>query len=221
MNFQAVLFDCDGVLVDSEPIVNRVLFDMLQDLGWSTTPLTREAVDHYFTGRTIRDVMLAWAHDQGNTLPADWMDRFLAQRNAALTAGLEAIPGIHGAVEALHTRLRGQIACASGADRFKIELQLRQVGLLPWFEGRIFSGHEVVASKPEPHVYLAAAAHLGVAPADCLVIEDSAIGARAGLAAGATVWGYCPAGHGRAFEGLPVQRVFQRMGDLPALVAAS
>ena len=105
MNFEAVLFDCDGVLVDSEPIVNRVLFGMLQDLGWSTTALTREAVDHFFTGRTIRDVMLAWAQEQGNHLPADWMDRFLAQRNAALVAELQAIPGIHAAVEALFADL--------------------------------------------------------------------------------------------------------------------
>ncbi len=220
MTFDAVLFDCDGVLVDSEPIVNRVLFGMLQDLGWTATALTREAVDHFFTGRTIRDVMLAWASESGNHLPDDWMDRFLAQRNAALSAELEAVPGIHGAVEALHTRLRGQIACASGADRFKVEMQLRQVGLLPWFEERIFSGHEMPASKPEPHVYLAAAAHLGVAPERCLVIEDSAVGARAGLAAGATVWGYCPEGSGRAFAGLPVARVFSRMSELPALIKA-
>lgn len=218
MNFQAVLFDCDGVLVDSEPIVNRVLFGMLQDLGWTTTPLTREAVDHFFTGHTIRDVMLAWARASGNHLPADWMDRFLAQRNAALLAELQAIPGIHAAVEVLHDATGGRIACASGADRFKIELQLRQVGLLPWFDGRIFSGHEVAASKPEPHVYLAAAAHLGVPAERCLVIEDSAVGARAGIAAGATVWGYCPGGHGRAFEGLPVQRVFAHMDQLPSLL---
>lgn len=221
MTFQAVLFDCDGVLVDSEPIVNRVLFEMLQPLGWTTTELSREAVDHYFTGRTIRDVMLAWAADTGNHLPADWMDRFLTARNAALVAELQAIPGIQDVVPALHGRLQGRIACASGADRFKIELQLRQVGLLPWFEGRVFSGHEVAASKPEPFVYQAAAAHLGVDPAHCLVIEDSAIGARAGLAAGATVWGFCREGHGRAFEGLGVQRVFSRMHELPGLLPAA
>jgi len=221
MTFQALLFDCDGVLVDSEPIVNRVLFDMLQPLGWTATELNREAVDRYFTGRTIRDVMQAWAADSGNHLPGDWMDRFLARRNAALLAELQPIPGILAAVPALHERLGGQIACASGADRFKIELQLRQVGLLPWFDGRIFSGHEVAASKPEPFVYQAAAAHLGVEPARCLVIEDSGIGARAGLAAGATVWGYCREGHGQAFEGLGVHRVFSDMAALPGLLAAA
>ena len=212
--FGAVLFDCDGVLVDSEPIVNRVLFEMLAELGWRDTPLTREAVDHHFTGHTIRDVMLAWAGASGNHLPDDWMDRFLARRNAALQAELQAIEGIHAAVQHLFDRHQGRIACASGADRFKIEMQLQQVGLWPWFEGRVFSGHEVAASKPEPHVYLAAAAHLGVPPARCLVIEDSAVGARAGLAAGATVWGYCPQGHGQAFAGLPVARVFSHMDEL-------
>ena len=216
--FEAVLFDCDGVLVDSEPIVNRVLLGMLQELDWVDTPLTREAIDHHFTGRTIRDVMTAWAAERGHALPADWMERFLERRNAAIAAELLAVDGIHDTVAALHAWQRGRIACASGADRFKVEMQLRQVGLLRWFEGRVFSGHEMPASKPEPHVYLAAAAHLGVAPERCLVIEDSAVGARAGLAAGATVWGYCPQGHGRAFAGLPVARVFSHMSALPALL---
>jgi HAD superfamily hydrolase (TIGR01509 family) len=146
------------------------------------------------------------------------MERFLERRNAAIAAELLAVDGIHDAVAALHAWQQGRIACASGADRFKVEMQLRQVGLLPWFEGRVFSGHEMPASKPEPHVYLAAAAHLGVAPERCVVIEDSAVGARAGLAAGATVWGYCPQGHGRAFAGLPVQQVFSHMSALPGLL---
>ena len=169
---------------------------------------------HHFTGRTIRDVMTAWAAERGHALPADWMERFLERRNAALAAELLAVDGIHETVAALHAGHQGRIACASGADRFKVEMQLRQVGLLRWFEGRVFSGHEMPRSKPAPDVYLAAAAHLGVDPARCLVVEDTATGAQAGLAAGATVWGYCPDGHGRAFAGLPVQRVFHHMREL-------
>ena len=110
------------------------------------------------------------------------------------------------------------IACASGADRFKVEMQLRKVGLLEHFEGRIFSGHETPRSKPAPDVYLAAMAHLGVEPAQCLVIEDTAPGATAGVAAGATVWGLCPHGDGRAFEGLSVQRLIRHMGELAELL---
>jgi beta-phosphoglucomutase-like phosphatase (HAD superfamily) len=95
-------------------------------------------------------------------------------------------------------------------------MQIEMAGMHPYFGDRIFSGHDQPRSKPAPDVYLAAAAHLGVDPARCLVIEDTATGVRAGLDAGATVWGYCPAGHGRAFHGLPVARVFNHMDELVA-----
>jgi beta-phosphoglucomutase-like phosphatase (HAD superfamily) len=83
---------------------------------------------------------------------------------------------------------------ASGADRYKVEMMLQRVGLASFFEGRIFSGHETPRSKPFPDVYLAAAAHLQVPPTRCLVVEDTPIGVAAGVAAGATVWGYAPVG---------------------------
>lgn len=216
--WQAVLFDCDGVLVDSEPIVNQVLFEALSELGWG---MDLEAVVARYTGHTIRDAVARDAHDRGQRLPADWLDRFMAKRNQALQASLRMVPGADVAALGAHRLMQGRIACASGADRYKIEMQLALVGLLsPAFEGRVFSGHEVARTKPAPDVYLAAASHLDVPPSRCLVIEDSAVGARAGLAAGATVWGYDPTGRGLAFEDLGVHRVFQNMADLPQLVAA-
>jgi len=90
-------------------------------------------------------------------------------------------------VRAAHALTGGRIACASGADRFKVEMQLAQVGLLPYFDGRVFSGHEMPRSKPAPDVYLAAAAHIGVGGAECLVIEDTPTGVAAGVAAGVAV----------------------------------
>ena len=210
--WQAVLFDCDGVLVDSEPIVNRVLFESLTELGWG---LSLADVVHRYTGHTIRYAVERDAAERGVALPTGWLDRFMAQRNQALRAELRMVPGADVAVHALYRAMAGRIACASGADRYKIEMQLEQVGLLsPGFEGRVFSGHEVPHTKPAPDVYLAAARHLGVDPSHCLVVEDSAVGARAGLAAGATVWGYDPTGVGAAFEGLGVHRVFNNMADL-------
>jgi len=100
-------------------------------------------------------------------------------------------------VAAVHAAFSGRIAVCSGADRFKVELQLRKCGLMRYFEGRVFSGHETPRSKPFPDVYLAAATALGVDPARCAVIEDTVTGAMAGVAAGATVFGYSPpeAGH--------------------------
>jgi HAD superfamily hydrolase (TIGR01509 family) len=218
MKFQAVLFDCDGVLVDSEPITNGVLRDMLEDSGWRMT--LAECMD-FFVGKAVKDERATIEARTGRPLTEAWMQTFRERRNAGLQAGLTVVPGALEGVRAALAHAQGRIACASGADRFKVELQLAKVGLLAHFEGRIFSGHEMLRSKPAPDVYLAAAAHLAAAPAQCLVIEDTAPGARAGLDAGATVWGYCPQGHGRAFDGLPVARIFSHMGDLPALLASA
>ena len=99
-------------------------------------------------------------------------------------------------------------------------MQLAQVGLMEWFAGRIFSGHEMPRSKPAPDVYLAAAAHLGAAGARCLVIEDTVTGVMAGVAAGATVWAYCPLlEQGAALREAGASQLFERMDDVPALLA--
>jgi len=133
----------------------------------------------------------------GQPMTEDWMVRFRERRNLALMHGVQPIRGAVDAVALIHAHFEGRIACASGADRFKVEFQLEKCGLMPYFEGRVFSGHELPRSKPAPDVYLAAAAALGVDPARCAVVEDTATGAAAGVAAGATVFGYSPpeAGH--------------------------
>lgn len=211
MNFEAVLFDCDGVLVDSEPITNGVLRDVLNEAGWA---ITREECESLFIGRAVRDLRDRIEAETGRPLTEAWMQAFYARRNARLMAELKAIDGVHDAVAHLHAHVGGRIACASGADKPKVVMQLEKVGLAPYFGSAVFSGHDLPRSKPHPDVYLAAAAHLDVDPARCLVIEDTAPGAQAGLAAGATVWGFCAQGHGRAFDGLPVARVFHHMREL-------
>ena len=151
------------------------------------------------------------------------MAEFYDRRNRELQARLQAIAGAHEAVAAAHAPCGAQrIACASGADRFKVEMQLAQVGLMDYFEGRIFSGHEMPRSKPAPDVYLAAAAHLGAAGARCLVIEDTTTGVTAGVAAGATVWAYCPLPEqGAALRQAGASQLFAHMADLPGLLAAA
>ncbi|MGE0099092.1 MAG: HAD family hydrolase [Hydrogenophaga sp.] len=215
--FEAVLFDCDGVLVDSEPITNGVLREVLNESGWA---ITQAECMQIFIGKAVRDERARIEAETGQALTEAWMQAFYARRNARLLAELKAVQGAVEAVTAIHRHVEGRIACASGADRPKVVMQLDHVGLLPFFGDRIFSGHDQPRSKPAPDVYLAAAAHLGVDPARCLVIEDTATGAQAGLAAGATVWGYCPDGHGRAFEGMGMHRVFHRMEELQRLFAA-
>ncbi|WP_439113099.1 HAD family hydrolase [Hydrogenophaga sp.] len=209
--FEAVLFDCDGVLVDSEPITNGVLRQMLNEAGWA---LSQAECMQIFIGKAVRDERSLIEAETGQPLTEDWMRAFYARRDQRLRAELKAMDGALQAVVAAHTHTAGRIACASGADRPKVVMQLEMAGMAPYFEDRIFSGHDMPRSKPAPDVYLAAAAHLGADPVRCLVIEDTATGARAGLDAGATVWGYCPEGHGRAFEGLPVARVFNHMDEL-------
>ena len=209
--FDAVLFDCDGVLVDSEPITNGVLCQMLNEAGW---PLTQAECERIFIGKAVRDERERIEHETGLPLTEAWMRAFYARRDERLRAELKAMDGALEAVRAAHQRTQGRIACASGADKAKVVMQIEMAGMAPYFGERIFSGHDLPRSKPHPDVYLAAATHLGIHPEHCLVIEDTATGARAGLAAGATVWGYCPAGHGRAFEGLAVARVFRHMSEL-------
>lgn len=212
--FEAVLFDCDGVLVDSEPITNGVLRDMLEEIGWSMSP--EECIER-FVGHTVISQKAEIEARTGRPFSQAWLQAFMHRRNLALQERLSVIEGIHEAVAHLHARMGGRLAVASGADRFKVEMMLSQKGLLPWFEGRIFSGHEMPRSKPHPDVYLAAAAHLGVDPARCLVIEDTPVGVTAGVAAGATVWGYAALGQGDRLRAAGVQQVFDHMRHLLTL----
>ena len=217
MKFEAILFDCDGVLVDSEPIVNGVLRDMLAERGWA---MSSDECMHFFLGKSVRDERVAIEAHTGQVLTEDWMQLFYERRNAELRERLKIMAGAHAAVDAAHTQTGARIACASGADRFKVEMQLSQVGLIHFFEGRVFSGHEMPRSKPAPDVYLAAASHLNAPPRQCLVIEDTTVGTTAGVAAGATVWAYCPSPErGPSLLQAGASQLFTHMADLPRLLA--
>jgi HAD superfamily hydrolase (TIGR01509 family) len=219
MKFEAILFDCDGVLVDSEPIVNAVLRDLLEERGWAMS--SADCMRH-FLGKAVRDERVAIEFHTGQPLTEDWMQLFYARRNQELDARLEIVAGAHAAVQAAHAHTRQRIACASGADRFKVEMQLLKVDLMDFFAGHVFSGHEMPRSKPAPDVYLAAARHLQTPAHQCLVIEDSPVGTTAGVAAGATVWAYCPLPeHGPALLQAGASRLFGHMAELPQLLAAA
>lgn len=191
MIFDAVLFDCDGVLADSEPITMRVLRDMLAERGW---PMPQAECEALFVGVTVRSRAALIEARTGKPLTDEWMAAFYARRDVELRAHLAPIAGAAQAVRAAHRACGGRIACASGADAGKLRLELGKLQLAPWFEGRVFSGHDMPRNKPFPDVYLAAARALNVPPARCLVIDDTPTGVRAGKAAGATVWAYAPAG---------------------------
>jgi HAD superfamily hydrolase (TIGR01509 family) len=217
--FDAVLFDCDGVLVDSEDITNGVLRDMLEELGWQ---LSREECMRLFLGKAVREEGELIEARTGKPLTEEWLVRFRERRNEQLLAGVQPIRHALQAVAAISDRLQGRVACCSGADRWKVEMQLARCGLLPYFEGRIFSGHETPRSKPAPDVYLAAMRQLGVTPERCAVVEDTITGVTAGVRAGATVFGYSPpeAGHDTpsALTAAGAAVIFADLADLPRLI---
>ena len=217
MKFEGVLFDCDGVLVDSEPITNGVLRDMMEELGWR---LTLQECMEVFVGKTVMDEHARIQAETGKPLTPAWMAAFRARRNAALEARLEAIHGAVDAVAQVHALAQGRIACGSGADLPKVEMQLRKVGLWPYFEGRVFSGHDLPRSKPHPDVYWAAAESLGLQADRCAVVEDTPTGIAAGRAAGATVLGYAPSGQTDLLLRAGAHHVFTEMAQLPALLRA-
>ncbi|MGL4239321.1 HAD family hydrolase [Tabrizicola sp.] len=211
----AVLFDCDGVIVDSEG-PTYALF--LEEFAAHGLPMTLERLEAEFIGSTVETVAVR-ARAAGATLPETWVGDFYQRMYAMLAAG---VPLVEGAVEVLDRLDREGIPYAMGSNGSleKMEITLGQHGLKGRFRA-VLSGQAIGRPKPAPDVYLAAAAACGVEPAACVVVEDSASGARAALAAGIPCLGF--AAHGpetptaRQLTALGVP-LFHRMEDLPRLI---
>ncbi|MDZ4311426.1 MAG: HAD family phosphatase [Cypionkella sp.] len=210
MTPKAVIFDCDGVVVDSEPM----LFDLLAaDLEQHGLPMAVETLHHTFLGMTLQGLREK-ANAMGASLPADWCDDFYTRLYAQLRLGTPLIPGILTVLDALDAA-GIPYAMGSNGSAEKMQITLGQHGLIPRFKG-LFSGQTLGKPKPAPDLYLHAAAALGVAPNDCIVIEDSPTGARAARAAGMRCMGYAPDGNAAlAAEGAVL---FSDMKDLPKLL---
>lgn len=179
MSPAAILFDCDGTLVDSETLTAEVYCEMLAGLGHAPDPA---AILRGARGRQLA-VFLAALEAEFGPLPADFVPSFRARLAEVLGARLREIEG----ADALLATIRQPVCVASNALRSKIELCLATTGLARHFGDRIFSAYEVGAFKPAPGLFLHAAQAMGVAPARCLVVEDSEPGVAAGLAAGMRV----------------------------------
>ena len=237
MRVAGVLFDCDGVLVDSEPITNAVLTAMLNELGLG---FTLEQTMRTFMGKALREELEIIERLAGRPLPPDWYAGFAARRDAALAREVRAVPGVEAVLDALDAAGVPH-AVASGADRSKMRVTLGATGLLERFEtgaarlaaaspsargpvpvpgSRIFGADMVERAKPAPDVYLLAARALDVDPGRCAVVEDTPTGTAAGVAAGSLVLGFCAHTDPRALLAAGAHAVFDDMRRLPALLAS-
>ena len=210
--FGLVIFDCDGVLVDSELITNRVFARMLNELGIAAT---LEDMFERFVGRSMPQCLELITKMLGHPVPPQFVEEYQARSAAALRSELKAVPDI----EAVLAALRTPYCVASSGTHEKMQTTLGITGLLPQFRGKMYSVTEVAQSKPFPDVFLHAARRQGVAPANCAVIEDTPTGVRAGVAAGMTVFGYCALTPQQRLIEAGAHHTFERMRDLPGLLS--
>jgi HAD superfamily hydrolase (TIGR01509 family) len=207
----SVIFDCDGVLVDTEPIANRVLAGLLTEAGLPTT--TEDSMRDY-KGRAMKSVLVLASERYGAPLPSDIADRYYAEVEAVFARELQPVPGV---VEALD-RITLPSCVASSGPHHKMAVTLRTTGLWERFDGRIFSASEVAAGKPAPDLFLHAARQMGFDPVSTAVVEDSVPGVEAARAAGMRALAFArgTSAHLLAAAG---GETFTDMAELPDLLA--
>ncbi|MFF4421074.1 HAD family hydrolase [Streptomyces sp. NPDC001549] len=210
---ELVIFDCDGVLVDSERIALPIQVALGAELGW---PLTEDEVMDRFMGRSSASIREDIAARVGDETADHWRELFEQRHREAVDAGLSAVEGLPEALGAITL----PTCVASSGSHDKMRHTLGRTGLYENFEGRIYSATEVRRGKPAPDLFLYAARRMGVDPAACAVVEDSRPGVEAARAAGMRAFGYA-GGLTRAerLEGAGTV-VFHDMRDLPGLIAA-
>lgn len=211
-----LIFDCDGVLVDSEVLAHDTLREMMASLG---RPMTMDEAVREFAGGSLADTIATVERLLGRPLPADVGRHFGQLLLDRFRHELKPMPGVRDAILALpHRRC---VASSSSPERLRLSLEV--TGLAPLFGEHVFSAVQVARGKPAPDLYLLAASTLGEPPERCIVIEDTTRGVAAGHAAGARVVGFAGAGHATPaladdlrLAGAEV--VITAMGELPAVV---
>jgi HAD superfamily hydrolase (TIGR01509 family) len=183
-----IIFDCNGVLVDSEPLAATIVSQEFIRAGFALTP---DLVARYFTGRRQADMFAEVEIAAGRKLPKDFAATVAAATLRRFRAELRATSH---AAHAL-SWLRGPKCVASSSTLDRMRVSLETTDLIRYFEPNLFSAADVPNGKPAPDLFLHAAARMRVNPADCLVVEDSAVGVAAGVAAGMTVIGFVGGSH--------------------------
>ncbi|MFE6946460.1 HAD family hydrolase [Streptomyces chartreusis] len=213
MRYDLVIFDNDGVLVDSEPISNRLLAAYLTELGHPTS--YEDSIRDYMGSamHRIHDLVL---ERTGERLPDDFDDVFHARVFAAFERELKAVPGAVDVLEKLGAEGVPYCVASSGSHE-RIRVGHRTTGLDLYFdEGRVFSSQDVGRGKPAPDLFLHAAERMGVAPVRCLVVEDSPLGVQAAVAAGMDVYGFTAMTPAAKLAG--ATQLFSDMGELADLL---
>ena len=212
---EAVIFDCDGVLVDTELISNTVLAGLLCDAG---CPTTLELCLRDYRGRSLTSVMALAEDRHGGALPADIPERYYDEVEARFAVALQPIAGVLAALAAIDLPM----CVASSGPHRKMAVTLRATGLWERFEGAIFSATEVAHGKPAPDLFLHAARAMGFDPASTAVVEDSVPGVRAARAAGMRALAYAGDSEpGAAALAAAGGEVFDDMAQLPELLGCA
>jgi HAD superfamily hydrolase (TIGR01509 family) len=209
--FDLVIFDCDGVVVDSERVVFEVFGSFIRSLG---VHLTDGETHEQFLGRALPECMSIVERLRGKPVPSGALERYCADRDRVLRELVQPVEGIREVLETL--TIPFCIASSGGHDKMRITLGATR--LMPFFEGRLFSATEVPRGKPAPDIFLFAAERMGVSPARTAVVEDSVNGVLAGCAAGMTVFGFVDLTPAPKLAAAGAQHVFTRMRELPGLL---
>jgi HAD superfamily hydrolase (TIGR01509 family) len=213
-----MIFDCDGVLVDSEVIAHDTVRELMASLG---RPMTREEAIREFSGRSLRDAIATAERLLGRSIPPDFGKHYGSVLLDRFRRDLKPVAGVREAILALPYRR----CVASSSSPERLHLSLAVSGLAPLFGDNVFSAVQVANGKPAPDLYLFAARSLGEAPEHCIVIEDTPRGVMAGRAAGMAVIGFAGASHATpdladALARAGARHVIHAMAELPAIVHA-
>ena len=214
MNYKLVIFDCDGVLVDSEAIGNRFISEALTLAG---IPISAEGALSKFLGGKLTQIKEDAEKQLGFSLPANWVDEIYKKQFSEFRKNLKSISGIEDVLDVLE-RINTPVCVGSNGPLNKMEVSLGVTKLKDRFLGRIFSADQVENPKPAPDLYLYCADQMGVLPQYCLVIEDSPRGASAGVAAGMSVFGYTGGGDNSALKKVGCTKTFDTMQEIAAFL---
>ena len=213
MKYKCVIFDCDGVLVDSEAITAKVLVSMAKDLGLH---LDLPFFSEEFMGRSLNDITEYLEELSNGGLPENFESEYRKKTYKAFKTELKPIAGIHAVIENLEV----PFCVASSGPLEKIRNNLTTTGLIDAFQGKMFSCYEIKSWKPNPDIFLHAAGKMGYQPDECVVVEDSTVGIQAALAGGFDVLAYSK--NGRS-DYVDVQKVvvFEEMKALERILSRS